>query len=281
MKILITGSYGFVGTNLIEAFSGEHEIIRWDVRSHEALPEVDVVIHLAAIVHDTKNSASKEEYFYVNTELTKIIYTKFANSTARIFIYFSSIKAVENDTPYAKSKFAAEKFINNYYRSNPSFLKRTYILRPCLIHGKGVKANFRSLYNYVKSGYPWPFASFENKRSYTSIGNVIFVVRELLKKDIKSQTFNVCDDEPISTNTIVRLICESTGKKCRMLQIPKCIIYNVARMGDWLHLPLNMERLEKLSGDFVVDNKDLKEALGIKEMPISAFDGLKSTMSVM
>ena len=62
MKILITGTHGFVGTNLIEAFSGEHQIIRWDVRSHETLPEVDAVIHLAAKVHDTRTFVDELQY---------------------------------------------------------------------------------------------------------------------------------------------------------------------------------------------------------------------------
>lgn len=74
MKILVTGSHGFVGTNLIDALSGEHEIIRWDARSDSPWPEVDVAIHLAGKVHDTKNVIHEEEYFKVNTELTKKIY---------------------------------------------------------------------------------------------------------------------------------------------------------------------------------------------------------------
>lgn len=71
MKVLITGSHGFVGTNLIEALSGEHEIIRWDVKSDGELPDCDVVIHLAGKAHDTKNKTHEDEYFKVNTKLTK------------------------------------------------------------------------------------------------------------------------------------------------------------------------------------------------------------------
>ena len=93
MKILITGSHGFVGTNLIKALSAEHEIIRWDVRVDQPLPEVDVVIHLAGLAHDTKHTTETEAYFKVNTVLTQQIYDRFLESSAKKFIFFSSIKA--------------------------------------------------------------------------------------------------------------------------------------------------------------------------------------------
>ena len=104
MRILITGSHGFVGTNLIEVLSRQHEIIQWNVREDKPLPEVDVVIHLAGLVHDTKHTYKKEAYYQVNTTLTQQIYDRFLDSNAKKFIFFSSIKAQDGDTPYALSK---------------------------------------------------------------------------------------------------------------------------------------------------------------------------------
>lgn len=67
----MTGSHGFVGSNLINALGDEHEIIRWNARENRALPECDAVIHLAGLALDTKNAKDPEKYFKVNTELRK------------------------------------------------------------------------------------------------------------------------------------------------------------------------------------------------------------------
>lgn len=270
----MTGSHGFVGTNLIAALSGEHEIIRWDVRADKPLPEVDVVVHLAGLAHDTKNVNKPERYFEVNTELTKKIYNAFINSTVKKFIFFSSIKAQDNDTPYAKSKRLAEEFIVSTISAN----KRVYILRPCMIHGKGVKGNLPLLFKFVKKGWPWPLAAFENQRSYTSMGNVSFIVNGLLEKDIESGMYHLCDDEPVSTNELICMMSECLGREIKMLRVPKKIVRFGVKIGDVLHLPLNTERLDKLTEDNVINNSDIKIALGINQMPIKATDGLKLTI---
>lgn len=275
MKILITGSHGFVGTNLIETLSCEHEIIRWDARVDQPLPEVDVVIHLAGLAHDTNHTTESEAYFKVNTLLTQQIYDRFLYSSAKKFIFFSSIKAQDEDTPYALSKKKAEEYIIN------KMSKKTYILRPCMIHGKGVKGNLPLLYKVVKTGFPWPLAAFENKRSYASMENVCFVVSELLNKDVESGIYNICDDKPVSTNELIRIICGCLGKKTKLWRIPQVIMTACATMGDVLHLPLNSERLEKLTENYVVSNDKIKQALGINRMPIKAVEGLISTFNCM
>jgi len=275
MKILMTGSHGFVGTNLIEALSCEHEIIPWDARVDHPLPEVDVVIHLAGLAHDTKHTTEAEAYFKVNTLLTQQIYDRFLYSSAKKFIFFSSIKAQDEDTPYALSKKKAEEYIIS------KMLKKTYILRPCMIHGKGVKGNLPLLYKVVKTGFPWPLAAFENKRSYASMENVCFVVSELLNKDVESGIYNICDDKPVSTNELIRIICGCLGKKTKLWRIPQGIMTACATMGDVLHLPLNSERLGKLTENYVVSNDKIKQALGINRMPIKAGEGLISTFNCM
>ena len=273
----MTGSHGFVGTNLMEVLSAEHEIIRWDARENKALPKVDAVIHLAGLAHDTKHTTEASEYFKVNTDLTKRIYDQFLKSTAQKFIFFSTIKAQDGDTPYAQSKKAAE----DYILSNLDEHKQVVILRPCMIHGPGNKGNLNLLVKVIKSGLPWPLASYKNKRSFASIGNVSFFVEKLLSLDVPSDIYNVCDDDTVSTNELIEIICQCIGRKACMWQVPKGVMRGLARIGDALHLPLNTERLGKLTNSYIVDNSKIKHTLDIETLPISARDGLKLTIQTM
>ena len=277
----MTGSHGFVGTNLIEMLSPEYEIIRWNAREDKALPEVDAVIHLAGLAHDVKNVNNPELYFKVNTELTKKMYDAFLNSRAKKFIYFSSIKAQDGDTAYAKSKKEAEAAILKHEELRVKNHKEVYILRPCMIHGKGVKGNLPLLFKFVKKGLPWPLAAFENQRSLVSIGNVYYIVDRLLCSDVESGIYNICDDEAISTNELIRLICESLGKEPHLLRIPKGLMSGFARLGDVIHLPLNTERFGKLTENYIVDNSKIKLALRADLLPVNARDGLRETIQSM
>ena len=299
MRVLMTGSHGFVGTNLIEALSDQHEIVRWDASKDQPLPEVDAVIHLAGLAHDTRHTNVAEAYYRVNTLLTQQIYNRFLESSANKFIFFSSIKAKDGDTPYALSKKKAEDYILSHMKlsSRPTWRdpsatlgmtdnagdddKNVYILRPCMIHGKRNKGNLNLLFKVVNKGYPWPLAAFENKRSFASMGNVAFVVRELLERDVPSGIYNLCDDEAISTNELIKIICDCLGKKVRFYQIHQGVMETFAKLGDMLHLPLNTERLKKLTENYVVDNTKIKQTLGIIEMPVRAVDGLRTTINYM
>lgn len=277
----MTGSHGFVGTNLIEALSREHKIIRWNAREDKVLPECDSVIHLAGKAHDTKHTTEAEEYYRVNTDLTKRIYDRFLESSAKKFIFFSSIKAQDGDTAYAVSKREAELAISLKDKVRGKKGKEVYILRPCMIHGKGNKGNLNLLVKWAKKGLPWPLAAFENKRSFASMGNVAFVVSELLKKDVESGIYNICDDEGVSTNELIELICESIGKKACLWRISKRLMNCIAKIGDMMHLPLNTERLVKLTENYIVDNSDIKHALGVDRMPIGVREGLLQTIRSM
>lgn len=317
MKILITGVHGFVGSNLVRALSLEHEIygldivspdkegvaktFSWNVLSEEKkensvkLPEVDAIIHLAGKAHDTKNQSAAETYFKVNTELTKKIYDYFLKSSAKKFIFFSSVKAaadrVEGEFvdenvepkpvgPYGESKIAAERYIQEKIKNETLNIKekQTYILRPCMIHGPGNKGNLNLLYGVVKKGIPWPLGAFENKRTFTSIDNLCFIIKGLLTKDIESGIYNINDDEAVSTNELIEIICSALGKKAHIWRIPRGLMEGVAKLGGWLHLPLNPERLQKLTENYVSSNVKIKKALGIEKLPVRAKDGLTKTI---
>jgi len=153
-----------------------------------------------------------------------------------------------------------------------------FILRPCMIHGPGNKGNLNLLYNVVKRGIPYPLGAFENRRSFCSIDNLSFVINGLITSDVASGIYNVCDDETISTNELIELISESLGKKNRIWYFNKKAIEFAAKAGSVLHLPLNTERLQKLTENYVVSNAKVKNALSISSMPVRATEGLIKTL---
>jgi nucleoside-diphosphate-sugar epimerase len=288
VTLLISGISGFVGKNL-SSFLAETYQIKPFLRNSKLPANYDIFIHLAGKAHDLKNSSNPEQYYQVNTELTKKVFDAFLVSNAQVFIAFSSVKAAadcvegeltENATPnptthYGKSKLLAEQYILS--KSIPQG-KRVYIVRPCMIHGPENKGNLNLLYNLISKGFPWPLGKFKNERSYLSIENLCFIIKELIQRqDIPSGVYNVADDIPLSTNEIVTLIAESKGKKARFLHLNKTLIIYLARLGDLLRLPLNSERLKKLTESYIVSNAKIKLALG-KPLPVSSKEGLIKTI---
>lgn len=313
MNVLITGYTGFIGCHLVKnlidkKLSGVDIFKNDSVSKHFQWEELhlctgqDCIIHLAGKAHDTMDTSSEQEYYNINVGLTQIIFQYFLKSTATKFIFFSSIKAVTDSvagdqltedvlpnptTPYGKSKLEAEKYILNEYEKwkeeemksgKDNDWKKIYILRPCMIYGTGNKGNLNLLIKLQQKGYPWPLGIFENKRSFCCIENIRFVVQQLIDNNIVPGTYNVSDDEPISTNELVILIASSLDKKAIIWRIPKGVIKLIAITGDFLGLPLNSERLKKLTENFIVSNQKLKNALGINNMPVVANEGLRITI---
>ena len=180
--------------------------------------------------------------------------------------------------PYGESKIAAENYLISHQSSVISHQKKTYILRPCMIHGPGNKGNLNLLYQVVRKGIPYPLGAFENRRSFTSIDNLSFVIQQLIEKDIPNGIYNVGDDETLSTNELIALMAKTMGKPNRIWNWNKSLIQLCAKIGTELHLPLNTERLQKLTENYVVSNAKLKKALGIDKMPVSAREGFRKTI---
>lgn len=294
-KVLITGITGFVGSNLFEYFLDKNiEITACNLRNPNWITKIDLkstaIIHLAGKAHDIKNSADPEEYFDINTKLTQELFDFFLGNSCRDFIFFSTVKAVTDkaedllteemfknpQTAYGQSKLKAEQYILS--RILPEG-KRVFIIRPSMIHGPSNKGNLNLLYQIVAKRIPWPLGAFENQRSFCSIDNVCFVINEILENEsIPSGIYNLADDEAISTNELIQIIAATTGKKARIISVSKKIIYALARLGDIFRLPLNTERLEKLTENFVVSNTKIKSVLGIEKLPVSSNDGLVKTI---
>lgn len=160
----------------------------------------------------------------------------------------------------------------------PDTRNLVYILRPCMIHGPGNKGNLNELVRFVKSGLPWPLGAFENQRSFTSIDNLVYIIKQLIDRDIEPGIYQMADDEPLSTNELIRMIATAMKKKSRIWKISPGIIRGATRIGDRLGLSLNRERLQKLTESYRVSNRKLKNALGVDRMPVAAAEGLKTTL---
>ena len=332
MNILITGVHGFVGSSLVMALKSQHALYGLDIVSLDKdgiinslswedvgpesfpmqnLPHFDAIIHLAGKAHDTKYLSAALSYFDINRGLTLKIFDFFLESSAKKFIFFSSVKAAADSVvgdgltedatptpvgPYGESKIKAEEYIKGHFmfptasidedqslrlgkdKGRTAMNKQVYILRPCMIHGPGNKGNLNLLYNVVKKGIPWPLGDFDNRRSFTSIDNLCYVIEGLLNQDVPTGIYHMGDDEALSTNEQISIMCEAMGKKPHIWKMNKGLMEGCAGLGTLLHLPLNTERLRKLTENYVVSNAKIKAALGIDKMPVTAKEGLMKTI---
>ena len=313
MNILITGIHGFIGSNFIRALRDKHTLYGLDIIfpcrdgvsqtfswrdieptsfPFQTLPQFDAIIHLAGKAHDTKNQSAAQSYFDINTGLTQKIFDFFLESSAKKFIFFSSVKAAADSVvgdmltedvipapvgAYGESKIKAEEYIKEHLEYSTTE-KQVYILRPCMIHGPGNKGNLNLLYNVVKKGIPWPLGDFDNRRSFTSIDNLCYVIEGLLNQDVPTGIYHMGDDEALSTNELIAIMCEAMEKQPRIWKMNKRFMEACAGLGTLFHLPLNTERLRKLTENYVVSNAKIKAVLGIDKLPITAKEGLMKTI---
>jgi len=290
-SVVITGSSGFVGKNLSSYIDDKYNIVYLSIRYGEKiiLPiSSDHIIHLSGKAHDLKNVSNPSDYYEANFKLTKQLYDAFLKSDAKKFIFISSVKAAADSvediltedhhpnphTHYGKSKLLAEEYILSQPLPDG---KTYYILRPCMVHGPGNKGNLNLLYKFVSLGIPYPLAAYDNKRSFLSIDNLCFVIKEILERnDIQPGIYNVADDQSLSTNHLIKLLSLSLNRNPILWRVPKFLLESFSVLGDKLHLPLNSDRLRKLTDNFVVSNSKIKMALG-KKFPVSTIDGILKT----
>ena len=301
--ILITGSTGFVGQNLLPYLALNElntigvsrnttfdNCITYNDLNNAVWSNAIAMVHLAGKAHDLKKTSDDVAYFEVNTELTKRLFDQFLKSDCETFIYMSSVKAVSDQadsiltenvkpnpiTVYGKSKLAAEEYILS--KKIPEN-KRVYILRPCMIHGPNNKGNLNLLYSFISKGIPYPFGKYNNSRSFVSVENLCFIINELINNDkIESGIYNIADDIPLSTINLIQVISEALGKPTRILKFPKFFVSFIAKVGDYLPLPINSERLLKLTENYEVSNLKIKNAIQ-KKIPLSSIEGIKKTVN--
>ncbi|REG98250.1 NAD-dependent epimerase/dehydratase family protein [Flavobacterium aquicola] len=294
-SVIIFGSSGFLGKNLSQELQKEYFVNSVFLRQADwksTIPKSDVFINLIGKAHDHDGVAKENDFYFANVELTKKIFEVFKTSNAKLLIHISSLAAIEElasvkplieedecnpNSWYGKSKRMAEKWL---LEQQLPVDKKVIIIRPPMIHGSGDKGNLSLLYKLVSRGFPYPLASFENRRSFISIDNFNFFIKAIIKNAEKINTgiFHIADDETISTKEIINIIKNTSNKKITNLVLPKSLIRSIAKIGDFIPIPLNTVRLKKLTSDLTVSNQKIKSVLNIRKLPLTAEEGIMKTI---
>lgn len=299
--ILVTGSTGSVGHNLVNRlgdssviclgrsklaqfggcfFYGELDEI-FDFT--EALNGADTVVHLAARVHITKDTDKDplSAFRLINTAGTLNLAQQAANAGVKRFIFVSSILVNGSlttsgysfcykdtscpDGDFALSKYEAENGLKEIAKTTGMEL---VIIRPPLVYGPGVKANFASMMTLAKKNLPLPLGSIKNKRSLVAIDNLVdLIITCIDHPKAADQTFLVSDDHDVSTTELLEELIRAAGKKPRLIPVPMKLIQIVASMFGKKAIA------DRLCGSLQVDISHTKDTLNWKP-PVSFKKGI-------
>lgn len=309
MKILVTGSSGFVGRALCEALCAEQYNVLAVMRSKSAVVDscvepivmghisadtdwrsvllnVDVVVHLAARVHVMQDDASDPlaEFRKMNVDTTLKLASQAAIAGVRRFVYVSSIKVngestrgvpfTEHDTPhpqdaYALSKWEAEQALHHLAASTGM---EVVIVRPPLVYGPGVKANFASLLNVVSMRIPLPLLSIVNKRSMVYVGNLVdALIRCVVHPNAAGKTYLISDQINVSTPQLVREISQALQYPNLVFPFPVWLLHLIAK------LLRRSEVVNRLTESLEIDASAISNDLAW-QAPLTMQDGIKETV---
>lgn len=306
IKVLVTGANGFVGKALCAELLQQGFVITVATRSlnnqvsieqivirsidaktdwASALKDIDVVIHLAARVHVMNDNVpdALTQFRKVNVGGTLNLATQAAKAGIKRFIYISSIKVngefTEVDKPFTEQDTAnpQDAYAISKYEAEQGFLlvaqqtgMDVVIIRPPLIYGPGVKANFANMLKAVKRGFPLPLGAINNKRSFVYVGNLVsLIVCCIVHPSASNQVFLVSDNHDLSTTELLQLCAKAIGVKSRLLPIPQNLIKRFAAL-------LGKQSVaQRLCGDLQVDISKAYNLLGWKP-PVTVTDGIKA-----
>lgn len=252
----------------------------------ESIDGMDTVIHLAARVHVMQDDSANplQEFRCVNVFGTLNLAKQAAEAGVGRFIFISSIKVngestaigkpfTENDLPnpqdaYGVSKYEAEQGLLLIAKQTGM---EVVIIRPPLVYGPGVKANFAALMHYVHRGWPLPLGAICNQRSLVGLGNLVdFIVTCIFHPQAANQTFLVSDGQDISTTELIRGMAHAVGVSERLLPVPIWVLQSGATMLG------KRDAVQRLCGNLQVDISKAHKLLGWVP-PITIADALKET----
>lgn len=255
----------------------------------DALNGVDSVIHLAARVHVMRDEASDPlaEFLRVNVEGTLNLARQAAFAGVRRFIFVSSVKvngestvlgkpffaddSPEPQDPYGISKLEAEKGLRKLASSTGM---EVVIIRPPLVYGPGVKANFASMMSWLQRGIPLPLGAIHNKRSFVALDNLVdFIVTCLAHPAAANQTFLVSDGEDLSTTALLQRMGRALGKPARLMPVPAGLMVVAANLLGKGDVP------QRLFGSLQVDSSKARHLLGWKPV-VTVNEELQKTADV-
>jgi len=293
LKIVVTGASGFVGRALMQRWlDGPVQAVPLSLREPPAvwagaLRGADAVVHLAARVHILQDAAADPlaQYRAINTVATLQLATAAAQAGVRRFVFVSSVKVCGERTapgrpftagqtpapedPYGQSKWEAEQQLQALARATGLEL---VIIRPPLVYGPGVKANFARLIQWVARGVPLPLAGLDNRRSLVALPNLVDLMDCCVHHPAAAgQTFLVSDGEDVSTTTLILRIASVLQRPARLFAVPP---FWLERLGRFCGQSAAVERL---CGTLQVDIAATREVLGWTP-PVDMQQGLQLTI---
>ena len=283
-NVFITGSSGFVGSHIVK-FNPDVKFKKY-IRYNEISIEEDAVFHFAGLAHNSHDAKHLNQYLKANYEFTKDLFKSFVNSSSKVFIFLSSIKAVKNnggviseegvyesENVYGLSKAKAEKFLMS--KVNHIGKKKIFILRPSLIFGEKNKGNLGTLQKLVALRMPWVFSDFDNVTSLLDIRNLNHVLHEFCNNfnEIPSGIYNVSNQDNIMLKDLNKYIAEARGIHISSFSINRELIKLLFSLGHILKLPfLNKPYLDKIIQSQNVCTKKLNKV--IDELPYKTKEGV-------
>ena len=313
MRILVTGSSGFIGTRIVSRLAVDsswqiqaasrqqcdfsnanvrtikHGELSVDLDWRDALKNIDCVIHLAARVHVMKDNTADPlaKFRRVNVQATTRLAEQAAVAGVRRFVYLSSIKvngeftrpgqaftaemAPAPQEPYSISKLEAEQSLHDVAKA---YGLEVVVIRPPLVYGPGVKANFAALMRAVQRGWPLPLGAAVNQRSLVALDNLVdFIFTCITHPQAANQTFLVSDGQDLSTTELLRGMAQAAGVPALLFPVPMWALQAGASLlgkGD---------ALQRLCGNLQIDISKARNLLGWTP-PVSVSEGLRRTMKV-
>jgi UDP-glucose 4-epimerase len=309
MKILVTGATGFIGTQLSKTLANSghqvrdtarsvapncsttHELITCDLESADNLDHLtmgcDAIVHLAGRAHVMSDNPATSESLYVsaNVDVTRKLAQSAARTGVKRMILLSSVKVNGESTtintpftaqdipnpqdPYGRSKTQAEQALWDVASSSGL---EGIVIRPPLVYGPGVRANFASLIGIVNRGIPLPLGSIQNKRSFISIDNLINCITTALQSsNAAGQTFLVSDGNDLSTPELIRSIASALHKSPMLIPFPPALLKLAATTAG------KRSAYDRLCGSLTVDIASTKQNLSWTP-PFTVQDSLQRTV---